>query len=297
MTEPISPPMNTASALAELGIDADDLTESQRRDLDDNGYVVIPDVFSPEEVRELRSEFDRLEALDSVVMDDYNIEPGGSWLINLFNKSKVFDLCFKSKPTFEAARYLLGEVKIACLNGRNPPAGFGQQLLHSDTYRSGPNDWRVTNTLILLDDVTLDNGPTRVVPGSHKWPALNVPHDFDLQVSNPEHEAADDLSGLTPEERALIPADPLAPHPQEVYVTGRSGSICIINGSIWHGGTTNTSGDPRRVLHFAVCRRDVPPEIIQRDHLTPSLRSRTSAAQKYLLDIEDADAVAPDPAQ
>ena len=294
MSQVSSSQMTTVKALAELGVTEGDLSAEERNRLDEDGYVVIPDVFTPEEVEQLRHEFDRWEAREARLMPDYNIEPGSTWLIDLFNKSEVFDLCFRSKPTLFASHLLLGEIKVCSLNGRNPPKGAGQQLLHSDVYRFEPNDWRATNTLILLDEVSLENGPTRVIPGSHHWPHLNVPHDFDLQKSVAGADLASELDELSEDEKALIPEDPFAPHPQEVYITGRAGTICIINCNIWHGGTRNMSGEKRRLIHFPFVRRDTDPELVQRDHLTPSLRSRTSAAQKYLLDIEGAEAVVPD---
>ena len=69
--------------------------------------------------------------------------------------------------------------------------------------------------MIMLDDVTEDNGPTRLVPGSHRWPPLNVPD------GNDDDGLLAVRRRLTPEEQALIPADPLAPHPDEIQLTGQ----------------------------------------------------------------------------
>ena len=53
----------------------------------------------------------------------------------------------------------------------------------------------------------------------------------------------------------------------------------------------NSGGAPRRVLHLAIGRRDVPPQFVERDHLTPELLRRSSPAMRYLLDIDGADPV------
>ena len=50
--------------------------------------------------------------------------------------------------------YLLGEIRVYSLNARNPLKGQGQQLLHSDVPRVTPNDWRVVNSMVMLDDMT-----------------------------------------------------------------------------------------------------------------------------------------------
>ena len=89
--------------------------------------------------------------------------------------------------------------------------------------------------------------------------------------------------------RPKVPADPIATYPGEFHVTGKAGSVAVINGCLWHGGTTNSSGEPRRVLHLFIGRRDVPQQLVERDHVTPELLARTNAAQRYLLDIEGAE--------
>ena len=72
-------------------------------------------------------------------------------------------------------------------------------------------------------------------------------------------------------------------------MTGKAGSVAVINGHIWHGGTRNESGAPRRVLHLAIGRRDLPQQLNEREHLTPELLERSGPAQRFLLDIEGAE--------
>jgi len=273
--------MDTKQALLLLGISPSDLTPEQRRRLDEDGYFIVGNVFSAVEVEEMRSEFDRLRKIEGEFGGhEVHIEPGAPRLSNLFNKSPAFDRCLSCKPTLAAAAYLLGEIRVYSLNARNPLKGQGQQLLHSDVPRVTPNDWRVVNSMVMLDDMTEANGPTRVVPGSHKWVPINVPDVNMAEVERVE---------VRPEEEPMIPKDPTAPHPQEIKITGRAGSVAVINGSIWHGGTRNDSGAPRRVLHLAIGRRDLPQQLNEREHLTPELYNRTNAAQRYLLDIEGAE--------
>ncbi len=277
--------MNTEQALADLGVTQDDFSNEQRKRLDDDGYFVVPNYLSAAQVDQMRSEFDRWER-EAVPRHDLAIEPGRAvFLHDLFNKSCVFYYCLLCRPTLAAANYLLGEIGFYSLNGRNPSKGRGQQALHSDVPRVGNADWRLVNTMIMLDDMSEDNGATRLVPGSHKWPPLNVPEDNLGGVELP-------VPAL--EEQAMLPADPLAPHPSEVKITGPAGSVCVINAHIWHGGTLNRSGANRRLLHMAIGRRDIPQQFNQREHLTPSLFKRATPAEQYLLDIEGAQPVAQD---
>lgn len=272
--------MNTQEALSQLGVTPSDLTPEQCRQLEEDGYFIVADVFSPAEVEEMRSEFERLSTIEGEYGGhEVHIEPGAPRLSNLFNKSPAFDRCLSCKPTLAAAAHLLREIRVYSLNARNPLKGEGQQLLHSDVPRVSPSDWRVVNSMVMLDDMTETNGPTRVVPGSHRWVPINVPDVNMAEVAHIE---------VRPEDVPIIPKDPKAPHPKEIKVTGKAGSVAVINGSIWHGGTRNESGAPRRVLHLAIGRRDLPQQLNEREHLTPELYNRTNASQRYLLDIEGA---------
>ena len=62
--------MNTEMALAQLGISVADLTPEQRRKFDADGYFIVEDVFSPAEVEEMRSEYDRLRAIEGEYGDE-----------------------------------------------------------------------------------------------------------------------------------------------------------------------------------------------------------------------------------
>jgi len=279
--------MDTRQALFELGVRDDVLTEAQKQQFDELGYVIVPDVFNQTQVQEMCVELDRLQKIEGAYGGhEVHIEPGAMRLSNLFNKSPVFMRCLRCAPTLVLAHRLLGELHVYSLNARNPAKGSGQQPLHSDTPRAYANDYRMVNTMVLLDDMTEDNGPTRVVPGSHKWVPINVP---DINMN----ELTECV--MTPEEAAMVPKDPLAPHPDEMHITGKAGSVAVINGRIWHGGTANRTGASRRVLHLAIGRRDCPQQLNEREHLTRELFERASPAERFLLDIEGATPVVDDP--
>ena len=77
-----------------------------------------------------------------------------------------------------------------------PVKGHGHQDLHVDVPKKFADDWWVVNAMVMFDDMTLDNGPTRVVPGSHHWAPINVPY-----VNQGDWEPAP----LSPEDEARIP--------------------------------------------------------------------------------------------
>jgi ectoine hydroxylase-related dioxygenase (phytanoyl-CoA dioxygenase family) len=111
----------------------------------------------------------------------------------------------------------------------------------------------------MLDDFTPYNGALRVVPGSHRFRRLPA--------------------------EAL--ADPLADHPEQLQVTGRVGSVVILNAHTWHAGTVNRSARPRTALHAFYCRRDKPQQQYQKRLLRPQVQESLSAALRDLLALDD----------
>ena len=143
--------MDTTEALLNIGISLNDLTTDQLNNLDNEGFFIVPNVFSEAEVREMQSEVDRIQKIEGPLGGhEVDIEPGTPRLTNLFNKSDAFDRCLSCKPSLAAALYLLNEFKTFSLNGRFPIKGAGEQVLHSDFPRTNPTDWRGVNNICLL---------------------------------------------------------------------------------------------------------------------------------------------------
>ena len=121
-------------------------------------------------------EFERLHAAEKDTGGkEVHVEPGARRLSNIFNKTSVFDPLLAIGPALAAAHYLLGEIKVHGANIRDPEKGHGRQQLHVDVPKKFVDDWWLVNAMVLFDDMTLDNGPTRVVPGSQHWAPINVP--------------------------------------------------------------------------------------------------------------------------
>ena len=268
--------MYTKEALRRLGVA--DLTETQRQALDVDGFIIVENVYSPDECTEMGEAFDRLtEQEGDRGGHEVHIEPGAPRVSNIFNKTDVYDRCLACGPVLAASHHILGEIKLHGANLREPSPGKGHQQLHSDVPKKFADDWWVCNGLLLFDEMTKANGPTRVIPGSHHWPSLNVAAVNQADWTPPE---------LTPAEQALLPEDLDAPHPKEILVEAPAGSAVIINSALWHSGTTNESGLRRRVLHLSYTRRDLPQQLYQRDFMTKELYERLEPEQRFLLDVE-----------
>lgn len=270
--------MYTKQALRELGVTTSTLSPRQKQQLDENGFLIVENVLSSAECKLMGETFDRLHAAEKGQGGhEVHVEPGARRLSNIFNKTDAFDKCLWIPEVLAASAYLLGEIKVHGANVRDPIKGHGKQDLHVDVPKKFEDDWWVVNSMIMFDDMTLDNGPTRVVPGSHYWAPINVPY---VNIGDWEPQP------LSREDRARVPRDLSAPYPGEILVEAPAGSAIICNSSMWHAGTLKKTDAPRRMLHLSYTRRDLPQQLVQLDHLTQGLYERMSPVKRYLLEIE-----------
>ena len=270
--------MYTKQALNALGVGLDAISARQKAELDEQGFFIVENVLPPAAVALMRAEFERIHAAEKEQGGhEVHVEPGARRISNIFNKTTAFDQCLWIPEVLAASAYLLGEIKVHGANLRDPVVGYGSQDLHVDVPKKFADDWWVVNAMIMFDDMTLGNGPTRVVPGSHKWAPINVPY-----VNIGDWEPAP----LPPEDEARLPKDLGAPYPGEVLVQAPAGSAIICNSSMWHAGTLKKTEAPRRMLHLTYTRRDLPQQLLQLDYLTPELYNRMNPVQRYLLEIE-----------
>lgn len=269
--------MYTKQALREIGI-LDQLSKEQLHSLDTDGFFIVENVLTDQQCDSMATEFDRLATLEQDQGGhEVHIEPTAQRVSDIFNKSSAFDPCLEISPLLLASHHLLGEFKLHGANLREPLPGGGHQDLHTDVPKKFFDDWWVSNAVVAFDDITLENGPMRAVPGSHHWQPVNVAavNVYDWQPAP-----------LTAEEKSRVPSSLADSYPGEVKVTCKRGSAVIINSSLWHSGTLNNGGGRRRVLHLTYTRRDLPQQLVQRQFMTPQLYERMSAAHRFLMDIE-----------
>ena len=114
--------------------------------------------------------------------------------------------------------------------------------------------YSVCNSVWMLDDFTEHNGALRVVPGSHRW-------------------------GRAPE--------PGAKPEGEILVTGKAGTVVIMNSHLWHGGSENFTDHQRRAMHVYYTRGDKPQQQYQKRLVRPEVQARLSPLGRKLLALDD----------
>ena len=79
----------------------------------------------------------------------------------------------------------------------------------------------------------------------------------------------------------------MATHADEVLLTGKAGSIAVMNAHMWHGGTANRTAAPRLAMHAFYCRRDKPQQQYQKALLRPETQASLSADVRDILALDD----------
>jgi ectoine hydroxylase-related dioxygenase (phytanoyl-CoA dioxygenase family) len=239
------------------------MTADDRRQLDELGYVLLEHAIDEAFLSDLRTRILELyEEEGDNAGREFKTEANATRLANLVDKGEVFRRAIVLPEVLAGVRHVLGdEIKLSSLNARSADPGSEEgQPLHVDM-GAVPDErgfW-VCNTVWMLDDFTTENGATRMIPGSHRW--RKRPQD--------------------------VLEDPKAPHPNEVLLTGKAGSIAIMNAHLWHGGTANRSAKPRLALHAFYCRRDKPQQQYQKALLRPETQAGLSRELRDILALDD----------
>ncbi len=201
------------------------LTLGERmRQIEVEGYLVLPDLIDAEQVAALKAETAKLQtrAVDYSVHQQVcpDIQFAGGRITALI----------AHQPTITFLRELFGDdiVLMSYTYARSEPGHPGISL-HADGQpygseifgQAGSCPWLV-RVLYYLDDLTPEVSPFRVVPRSHLC----------------MHAAAN-------------PYLRYESHPEEVMVTARAGSAVLINHRVFHGNYPNTGDRPREMLAIA----------------------------------------------
>ena len=240
------------------------MIDEHKRRLDQDGYVVLEGVMGSSLLVELRQRI--LELFDEEgerAGGEFRTEENAHRLANLVDKGDVFRRAIVLPEVVDGVRHVLGSMKLSSLNARSadPDSDTGQPLHVDMAAIPDERGYWVCNTIWMLDDFTLENGATRLVPGSHKW-------------------------GTRPQD---VMADPSAAHPDEILLTGGAGGIVVMNAHLWHGGTANRTDKPRLAMHAFYCRRDKPQQQYQKRLLRPEVQAVLSPALRDLLALDDSE--------
>ena len=156
-------------------------------------------------------------------------------------KDPVFAELVAHPVSLAWAEHFLGQSCLlsACLAIHLQP-GESAQPWHTDDGHislTPPHDLLGVSTFWALDDTTVENGATEVLPGSHRWSETEFPG----VLRDQDFATGADVAG-----------DP-GSHPDAVKVIMPAGSLMIARGDLWHRGGANRSDTARCLITPQYC--------------------------------------------
>ena len=219
--------------------------------LQERGFVVLPGAVPSDRVERLANAY--TAAVASATVDDVKIGSTSTRVSDFVNRGPEFDPLYVFPPLLEACCLVIGRpFKLSSLHARTVRPCTPAQDLHVDVQRDSA-DWPLLGFILMVDDFRPDNGATRFVPGSHRWPPADTTSDL------------------------------RADHDGEVLACGKAGSLLVFNGSAWHGHAANTSSGPRRSLQGAFIPRDGRAATDFAARMQPETRARLGPLARYVL--------------
>tara|TARA_A100001011_G_scaffold242299_1_gene250312 strand:- start:280 stop:1212 length:933 start_codon:yes stop_codon:yes gene_type:complete len=273
---------NIQDLFKRLKISEDALSLEQKKFLEKNGYLKIPPTnYLKKNLKLLNDITSQLilneghkggwEGKEKYYKKDRPFEPveagslkmGAERLGNLIEKNKIFgDLILLPEILLGAYEVIKSDFKISGLNLRNPLKDFGEQAYHIDWLPRKNKEENFSGVVcyIFLEEATIENGATRIIPGTHKnlgWPDEHI--------------------------------DTSVKHKDEIRVVVPAGTIVIMNLNTWHAGAKNIDGKSRKTIFLQIKRRDEPQLLNYKKYLSEKTKKNLNDSQRYLLAIRDKD--------
>lgn len=220
------------------------LTRDQTDRFGRDGYLVLDDVFSDDEIAFLQTEAGALLAdPDALETETVITEPGGREVRSIFQihtQSFALARLAADERLVGVARFLLDDEVYVHQSRLNYKPGFtGKEFYwHSDFetwhVEDGMPRMRALSVSILLAENTPYNGPLMLIPGSHRTFLTCVgetPEDhYRMSLKRQEYGVPDEMSLAELAHRNGI-----------VAPTGKPGTVVIFDCNIMHGSNGNIS--------------------------------------------------------
>jgi ectoine hydroxylase-related dioxygenase (phytanoyl-CoA dioxygenase family) len=216
-----------------------------------DGYAILENVLTPDQVTRVREELaPHLDTTDTGRDDFEGLST--QRVCALLAKSRVFDDIVSDSRVLPILERILGEgCLLSAATAINILPGETAQAMHYDEsfYRMPkPRATFGVATMWAISDFTADNGATRLIPGSHRWP--------DDRPTADEPWIAADM---------------------------RAGSVLLYTGTFVHSGGANITDRARLGLSIIYCKPWVRPQETMTLCVTPEMVAQTPERVRRLL--------------
>jgi len=236
-----------------------ELSQTQKNQFWRDGVITIEDAVSPQQLDQLRRQFAQWlqesrahdgpygETIDNRAR--FDVEPGHdsqSPALRRVNapteiSKAYYEVMAESRMTDVVAELIGPNVKHHHnkINSKLPGAATVVKW-HQDFPFTPHSNTDLITALLMVDDVTEENGPLEVLPGSHEGPIYSLWHDgkFTGAVAD---EIANDMQR------------------NAINCLGRAGTVCLMHTCVAHGSAPNLSDMPRTLFISVYSSADAIP--------------------------------------
>lgn len=229
------------------------LSRAQTESFEKNGFLVLENVFLPDEIAALQQELDRLNSGEAALSSENVVtEPGSNEVRTVFRldeENALFDRLARDSRIAGVVRFLLDDEVYLHQSRLNYKPGFsGKEFYwHSDfeTWHAedGMPRMRAISASVLLTDNDALNGPLMLMPGTHKTfvaCAGETPED------NHKSSLKKQEIGV-PSHRSLTE---MAQKHGIDYAAGATGTVILFDCNTLHGSNSNITPKPRSNAFF-----------------------------------------------
>jgi ectoine hydroxylase-related dioxygenase (phytanoyl-CoA dioxygenase family) len=197
------------------------VTREERESFLEQGYLVVENAVTGRHLEELQSTFEEVWAKEQPTRQTL---VQSSEIVRMYQllKYKPFIELVEYSPLLDRHRAIFGK-QTALISydilRQSPGSQMPERAWHRDFTFPGDRPIAI-NTIVFIDDVDMETGPTRVVPGTQCGEALP-----------PKEKIHEPLEG-------------------EVPVPVKAGSAIFFNAALWHTGGRNQSNRLRRGIYI-----------------------------------------------
>lgn len=235
------------------------LSDDQKTFFDENGYLVVENAVDAQTLALLKSDFEAWvnesrdqtapygEAFDG--RPRFDVEAGHTSQAPALRRVNApveisdayYQAMTNSSMTQMVAELIGPDIKFhhSKINSKLPGGKTAVKWHQDFPFTPHSNDDLIT-ALLMVDEVTDENGPLEVLPGSHKEAIHSLWHNGVFTGAVEEKLAAECQAG-------------------SVKCMGASGSVCLMHTRLLHGSAPNLSNDPRTLFIAVYSAEDAVP--------------------------------------
>ncbi len=243
------------------------LTDRQIADFHSEGYLFLPELFTPAEVAVLRAEADGIFAeRRPEIWREKSGAPRTAFAAHTYNEA--FRLLGAHPRMIEPVERIFGEKVYMHQYKINAKSAFTGEVWqwHQDygtwARDDGMPEPKAMNIAVFLDEVMPINGPLMLVPRSHTAGTLDAAHD--LETTSYPLWTLDEATVTM-----LVAAGGI------VTPIGKPGCLLMFHGNLVHGSAGNITPYPRKIVYLTLnavsnyIRKPTRPEFIAHRDFAP----------------------------